>query len=265
MPISVEELIQNAVHYGHRTNKWNPRMKPYLYSAVNGIHLFDLEQTQVQLEKLLEYLKKSVQDGKQILFVSTKPQTMEMIPEIAAIHNSPYVTKKWFGGLLTNFDTMKERIRYFKNLKEQQATGELEKFTKKEQVKMLKEINKLEGALGGIQNLRRPPQVLFVVDGKRDLIAIKEARKLKIPVVGICDSNADPEMYDLMVPANDDAMKSLTFLLDLVKETLASVPSAKKQAPQAKGNKPQPKKAPVKSHLDNPLEKKSEGTDAKAA
>ncbi|MDF2378838.1 MAG: 30S ribosomal protein S2 [Candidatus Gracilibacteria bacterium] len=263
MAISLDELIQNAVHYGHRTNKWDPRMKPYLYGSVNGIHLFDLEQTKTQLEKLVAFLTKSVQEGKQILFVSTKPQTMEMIPEIAAIHGSPYVTKKWFGGLLTNFDTMKERIRYFKNLKEQQTTGELEKFTKKEQVKMLKEINKLEGALGGIQSLRRPPQVLFVVDGKRDLIAIKEARKLKIPVVGFCDSNADPRLYDLMVPANDDAMKSLTYLLNLVKETLTAVAPAR-PAQGAPAAKAQAKPAPAKSHLDNPLAKKPETKPAAA-
>ncbi|HJZ13805.1 MAG TPA: 30S ribosomal protein S2, partial [Acidobacteriota bacterium] len=187
-------------------------------------HLFDLDKTKAHLEKMLDYLKKVAEEGKTILFVSTKPQTLEMLPRLAAIHDSPCVTKKWFGGLLTNFDTIKDRIRYFKNLKEQQETGEFQKFTKKEVVKLEKEIAKLENALGGIQNMRRVPDVLFVVDGKRDLIAIQEARKLRIPVVGICDSNADPALFDIFVPANDDAMKSLTYLLGKVEEVLTSVP-----------------------------------------
>jgi small subunit ribosomal protein S2 len=232
MSISVEEMIQNAVHFGHRTNKWNPRMKPYIYGNVNGVHLFDLEKSKTHLEKLLDYVKKAVEEGKTILFVSTKPQTAITIPELAEIHGFPYVTQKWFGGLLTNFGTMKERIRYFKNLKEQQATGEFEKYPKKEQMKFEKEILKLEKALGGIQSMRRVPDVIFVVDGKRDLIAVNEAKKLRIPVIGICDSNADPDLYDLFVPANDDAIKSLDYILGLVAEVL-------------KNTKPIPKAVPV--------------------
>lgn len=220
-------MLANAVHFGHRTKKWNPRMKPYIYGEVNGVHLFNLEKTKAHFEKMLDYLKKAVEEGKTILFVSTKPQTTEMIPKVAATHDFPSVTKKWFGGLLTNFDTMKERIRYFKNLKEQQATGEFEKFTKKEKSKFEKEINKLGNALGGIESMRRPPDILFVVDGKRDLIAIKEARTLRIPVVGFCDTNSDPLLYTHFVPANDDAMKSLTYLLGKVEEVLKSVPKKK--------------------------------------
>lgn len=230
MAITVEDLLANAVHFGHRTNKWNPRMKRYIYGAVDGVHVFNLEKTKEHLDQLLEYLKKVVAEGKTILFVSTKPQTSELIPRLAGHHESPYVTKKWFGGTLTNFDTMKERIRYSKNLKEQKATGEFGKFTKQEQSKFEKEIEKLSAALGGIENMRRLPDVLFVVDGKRDLIAIKEAKILKIPVVGICDSNADPLLYDLFVPANDDAMKSLQYLLKSVEEALVSIPKKKEKS-----------------------------------
>ena len=226
MTISVEEMIQNAVHFGHRSKKWNPKIKPYIYGEVNGVHLFDLNKTKVHLEKLLDYMKHAVEAGKNILFVSTKPQTVEMINRIADIHDFPRVTEKWFGGLLTNFDTMKERIRYFKNLKEQQATGELDKYTKKEKLKFEKEIAKCEVALGGIQNMRRLPDILFVVDGKRDLIAIKEARKLRIQVVGICDSNADPDLYDVFVPGNDDALKSLSYLLGKVEAILQAAKPA---------------------------------------
>lgn len=232
MAITVEQMMQNAVHFGHRSKKWNPKMKAFIYGEVNGIHVFDLNKTKDRLEKLLDYMKKTVEEGKTILFVSTKPQTTQTIERIAALHDFPCVTKKWFGGLLTNFDTMKERIRYFKNLKEQQATGEFQRYTKKEASKLEKEIAKLENALGGIQNMRRLPDALFVVDGKRDLIAINEARKLKIPVIGICDSNADPDLYTLLVPGNDDAMKSLNYLLGQVEEVLASV---KKTDRSAKG------------------------------
>lgn len=220
MPVTIEEMIQNAVHFGHRTKKWNPKMKRYLYGEVGGVHIFDLKRTQEHLEKLLAYIKKTVEEGKTILFVSTKPQTAEMIPKIAGIHAFPYVTKKWMGGLLTNFDTIKERIRFFKNLKEQQETGEFAKYTKKEALKFEKQIESLGLALGGILTMRRVPDVLFVVDAKRDLIAIREARKLKIPVIGFCDSNADPELFTHFVPANDDAMKALTFLLGKVEEVL---------------------------------------------
>ncbi|MDP2691145.1 MAG: 30S ribosomal protein S2 [bacterium] len=226
MSISVEEMIQNAVHFGHRTKKWNPNMKPYIYGQVNGVHLFNLEKTKERLETLLDYIRKLVEEGKTILFVSTKPQTAEMIPKMADLHGFPYVTKKWFGGVLTNFDTMKERIRYFKNLKEQKQTGEFEKYTKKEAVKLEKEIAKLENAIGGIQSMRRLPDAVFIVDGKRDLIAVKEAKKLRIPVIGICDSNAFPELYTHLVPANDDALKSLTYLLGKVEEVLKSVKPA---------------------------------------
>ncbi|MDP3976351.1 MAG: 30S ribosomal protein S2 [bacterium] len=227
MSISVEEMIKHAVHFGHRRNKWNPKMKPYIYGEVNGIHFFDLEKTVKKLQELLDYLKEAATLGKNILFVSTKPQTMEMITRIAKIHNSPCVTKKWLGGLLTNFDTMKERIRTFKNLKDQKEAGEFAKYTKKEASQFQKDIEKFETALGGIQDMRKIPDVLFVVDGHRDLIAVKEARKLRIPVVGLCDSNADPDLYTIFVPANDDAMKSLTYILGLVEEVLTS---AKKPA-----------------------------------
>lgn len=226
MNISLDEMVQNAVHFGHRTNKWNPLMKPYIYGQVNGVHLFNLEKTKEKLEELLNMVKDLAANNQQILFVSTKPQTAELLPKVAATHEFPFVTKKWFGGLLTNFDTMKERIRYFKNLKEQQETGEFEKYTKKESVKFEKEINKLENALGGIQNMRRTPAAIFIVDGKRDHIAVKEARKLGIPVIGFCDSNTNPDDFDHFVPANDDAMKSLEYLLGKVQEALETVPKA---------------------------------------
>lgn len=241
MPVTVEEMLQNAVHFGHRTKKWNPKMKRYLYGQVGGVHIFDLKKTADHLERLLQYVKKIVEEGRTILFVSTKAQTSDMIPKIAGIHGFPYVTKKWMGGLLTNFDTIKERIRYYKNLKEQQETGEFAKYTKKEALKFEKKIESLGNLLGGILTMRRLPDALFVVDGKRDLIAIQEARKLKIPVIGFCDSNTDPFLYTHFVPANDDAMKALTFLLGKVEEVLKAVQQRPEQTPNPKSQIPNPK------------------------
>jgi small subunit ribosomal protein S2 len=228
--ISAEELSKNAVQYGQRTMRWNPKMKPYIYGQANGIHIFDLQQTATKLTELLQYLNEGLVHGKTILFVSTKPQTALLVPEVAKAGGFPFVTKKWFGGLLTNFETIKERIRYYKNLKEERDTGGFDKFTKKEVAKKEKEITKLEAALGGIENMRRVPDVLFVVDCKRDMTAVKEARTLGIPVVGFADSNADPDMMDIFVPCNDDSPKALNYLMGLVKQVIQNA----KQVPAPK-------------------------------
>lgn len=236
MTVTIEDLKAHYVQFGHRTQKWNPKMKRYLYGSAGGIHIFDLAKTAKAVQELVEYLQKAAQHGKTILFVSTKPQIAARIQEIAERTNNPYVTNKWFGGLLTNFDTMKERIRYYKNLLEERDTGGFDRFTKKEIAQKNKEIAKLQTALGGIVNLRRLPDVLFVVDAHRDEIAVKEARKLKIPVAGFVDSNCDPDLVDVKVPANDDALRSLTFLLGLVEQALLTTP--KKDVPAAPAKKP---------------------------
>jgi small subunit ribosomal protein S2 len=230
MTVTVDDLKNNAVHFGHKTSRWNPKMKRFLYGKAAGVHIFDLEKTLIHLNELLEFLKGVVQKGQTVLLVSTKPQTATIIQELAQKTNNPYVTAKWFGGTLTNFDTMKERIRYYKNLVEEEETGGLEKYTKKEVAKKSKEVVKLAAGLGGISNMRRLPDVVFVIDSKRDKIAVTEARKLKIPVVGFCDSNADPDLLDVFVPANDDALKSLNFLMGLVEGVLMSG-AAKKEKP----------------------------------
>jgi small subunit ribosomal protein S2 len=222
MSVSVEDLKANAVQFGHKTARWNPKMKRYLYGTASGVHIFDLNKTLEHLNELLEYLKTASSHGKTILFVSTKPQSAGLIQDLALKTGNPYVTKKWFGGTLTNFDTMKERIRYYKNLVEERETGAFDRFTKKEVAQKNKEIEKLASALGGITNLRRVPDVVFVVDAKRDKIAVNEAKKLGVPVVGFCDSNADPDVLDVFVPANDDALKSLMFLIGLVEKALGT-------------------------------------------
>lgn len=234
-----------AVHFGHRTSKWNAKMAPYIHGTAQGVHIFNLEKTAESLNEACEFLRKVVSEGKQVLVVSTKPQTLELVPTNCDKLGQPYVVHKWFGGLLTNFQTIKSRIRFLKKMKEQMATGEIEKYTKKEQVKIRKEIGKLQNALGGVEEMSKLPGAIFVTDVMRDLTAIKEASKLRIPVIAICDSNADPSLVNFPIPANDDAVKSLTFILTQVFEAMdkgrKSAPA--KKAPVEKVEKEETKKA----------------------
>jgi len=223
----VKEMLDNAVHFGHQTQKWNPKMRKFLYGSKNGIHIFDLEKTAQSLELALEYLKLAAAKGRTILFVSTKPQAANLIIKAAHTTKMPYVVNKWIPGLFTNFTTMKKRIKYFNDLLAQEESGELEKYTKKEQAKIKKEIVKLEAALGGVRSLDRLPDIVFVADVVRDKIVVKEANKMKIPVVAITDSNADPDGIYKVIPANDDAVKSLKFIIEKVEAAIASSKNVK--------------------------------------
>jgi small subunit ribosomal protein S2 len=224
----LKEMFDNAVHVGHRTQKWNPKMKKYLYGELSGLHVIDLAKTLECFNDALAFMSKTISEGKTVLFVSTKPQSVKLIEDLAGGCNMPYVTQKWIPGLLTNFPTVKRRIKYLADLKEQEATGEFEKYTKKEASSLKKTIDKLQTSLGGVQNLRKKPDAVFVVDVVRDKIVVKEANKLKIPVIALIDSNSEPSTVDYPIPANDDAMKSLRFLLGKIGEVLKSKPSKSK-------------------------------------
>jgi len=216
----IQEMFECAVHIGHRTHKWNPKMKKYIYTEKNGIHIIDLEKTSVLLVKALNFLSKSAAEGKTILFVSTKPQSINLLQEAAKSCSMPYVIAKWIPGLLTNFSTIKTRIKYLSDLKEQKASGELDKYTKKEAANLKKTMDKLQISLGGVQDLKQKPDVLFVLDVLRDKIVVQEAKKLGIPVVGIVDTNSDPTTVDFPIPGNDDALKSLEFFTNCVTEAV---------------------------------------------
>ncbi len=218
--VMIKEMFENAVHIGHRTQKWNPRMERFIFGERNGIHIINLEKTQECLEKALDFLGRCASEGKMMLFVSTKPQSLKVVEEIAKECSSPYVVSKWIPGLLTNFSTIKQRIRYLADLKDQKATGELSKYTKKEQAKLGKVIGKLEASLGGVQNVTACPDAVIVLDVVRDHIAVLEAKKLGIPVVGIVDTNSNPTEIDYPIPANDDALMSLKYLLGKVRDTV---------------------------------------------
>ncbi|MFA4890825.1 MAG: 30S ribosomal protein S2 [Candidatus Gracilibacteria bacterium] len=215
-----QEMVANAVHYGHRTHKWDPRMRKYLCGEKNGIHIFNLEKTVEMLGKAVDFLAKAVAEGKLILFVSTKPQAIHLVEKTAKECGMPYVVTRWIPGFITNFPTIKKRIKYLKDLKEQQETGEFDKYTKKEASKLKKQIEKLEASLGGVQELTRKPDVIFVVDVVKDKIVVEEAFRSKIPVVAIVDSNANPERVAYPIPGNDDAVRSINYLVGKVAEVI---------------------------------------------
>jgi len=221
----LKEMLANAVHFGHQTHKWNPRMKKYLYGTRDGIHIFDLQKTFEKLQNALNFIQKSVQEGKTILFVSTKQQAASVVEATAKKCKLPYVTHKWIGGLLTNFSTVKKRIKYYLELEEKAASGELEKFTKKEISQFRKEIEKLGTAFSGLRHMKKKPDIVFVIDCVRDHIAVKEARKLNIPVISICDSNANPDEINYPIPGNDDAVKSLKYFLSKAEDTILNTHS----------------------------------------
>jgi small subunit ribosomal protein S2 len=218
--ISLKEMLDNAVHFGHRTHRWNPKMKQYIFCKRKGIHVFDLHQTAEKLKEALEFLRKSAAEGRSILLVATKQHAAKLLEEVAQKTRSPYVTQKWICGLLTNFSTIKTRIKYFKKLQELFATGEIEKYKKKEQLAFKKEIDKLQIRLGGVVEMTKPPDVVVVIDCVKDRAAVNEAKRLGIKVVGIVDTCADPEHIDYLIPANDDAVKSLTYLINFIGEAI---------------------------------------------
>lgn len=215
-----QEMVENTVHYGHKTQKWDPRMKKFLYGEKNGVHVFNLEMTATLLEKACAFLSKIVAEGKTVLFVSTKPQAISIIEESAKACKMPFVVSRWIPGFLTNFPTVKKRIDYLKSLKEQESTGEFEKYTKKEASKLKKTIEKLEASLGGVQDLTKRPDLIFVADVVKDKIVVSEANVCKIPVIGIADSNANPLNVNFPIPGNDDAVKSLKFLIGKITEAV---------------------------------------------
>lgn len=226
--LSLKEMAQNGLHFGHPTHRWNPKMKPYLYGKRNGIHIFDLQKTAAYFGKALEYMDELASKRKSILFVGTKQQAHKILSEIREETRMPVVMNKWMPGLLTNFRTLKKRIRHFVDSKKTEQEGGFEKYTKKEQVKIRKEILFLENAFSGVQDMADMPDAIFIVDIVRDNIALREARRMKIPVIAIVDSNADPDMVNFPIPANDDAVKSVNYILNLIKQVLVDAKKAKK-------------------------------------
>lgn len=218
--VSVQELFDAAAHFGHKTHKWNPKMRDFLYGEKGGIHIFDLQKTATLFEKALEYLQRLGGEGRIVLFVGTKPQAIKIVAEEASRCAMPYVTSKWIPGLLTNYSTLSRRIRYLQDLKAEEKITAFEKYTKHEAGKLRKTIEKLEASLGGVCTMHRLPDLIFVVDVVRDQLAVKEANKMHIPVMALVDSNGDPDGVAYVIPGNDDALRSLGFFASKAADAL---------------------------------------------
>ena len=220
--ISLDALLEAGAHFGHQARRWNPKMAPYLYGVQEGVHVFDLTKTKSELEKALEFLAQCQKEGKVVLFVGTKKQAREKTKEVAEAVNQPYVIERWLGGIITNFEAMKRSIDKMADMKAKMAAGEYAgKYTKKEILLLEREIARLERFFGGLSSLTKIPDVLFIVDTKKENGAVREALQKKVAVVGILDSNADPDVIDYPIPMNDDASKAITYVLDLVKEAMS--------------------------------------------
>jgi small subunit ribosomal protein S2 len=209
---SMKQLLEAGVHFGHQTRRWNPKMRPFIFAERNGIHIIDLAQTVSRLDAALSFISDTVRRGDSILFVGTKKQAQESIAGEAERSGQHHVNNRWLGGMLTNFTTIKRRIQRLEALEARRDAGEFERLTKKEASKLTEEIEKLNHALGGIRRMRRLPGALFVVDPHRESIAIAEARRLEIPIVAMTDTNCDPDEIDWVIPANDDAIRSVRLI-----------------------------------------------------
>jgi small subunit ribosomal protein S2 len=220
--INIRTLLEAGCHYGHQTRRWNPKMKPYIFGERNGIYILDLKQTVIDADRAYSFLKDTAPKGGKVLFVGTKKQAQEPIATQAARCDMPYINQRWLGGMLTNFVTMRSRIDRMEELEAMVADGRMAARGKKEQAVLTKELEKLQRNLGGVREMKSLPQAIFVVDTKREEIAVKEANRLHIPVVGLLDTNSDPDVIDFGIPANDDAIRSVALMCELVADAVLS-------------------------------------------
>jgi small subunit ribosomal protein S2 len=217
---TMKQLLEAGVHFGHQTRRWNPKMREYIFAERNGIHIIDLAQTVRYLDQALDFVKETIQRGDSILFVGTKKQAQESVQQEAERSGQHYVNTRWLGGMLTNFTTIKRRIQRLEALEARREAGEFERLTKQEASKLTDEITKLNSALGGIRRMRRTPGAVFIVDPHREEIAVREARRLEIPIVAITDTNCDPDLIDWVIPANDDAIRSVKLISSKVADAV---------------------------------------------
>ncbi len=214
--VAMKQLLEAGVHFGHQTRRWDPRMAEYIFQARNGIHIIDLQKASKKIDEAYEFIKEQVEEGKTVLFVGTKKQAQECMKDAAIKSGMYYVDQRWLGGMLTNFDTIQKRIQRLKDLETMEQDGTFDVLPKKEVILLKKEMEKLEKNLGGIKEMDKLPGVIFLVDPKKERIAILEARKLGIPVVGIVDTNCNPEDLDYPIPGNDDAIRAVKLIADVM-------------------------------------------------
>lgn len=214
--VAMKQLLEAGVHFGHQTRRWDPKMAEYIFQARNGIHIIDLQKTSKKIDEAYAFLKEQVEEGKTVLFVGTKKQAQECVKEAAEKSGMYYVDQRWLGGMLTNFDTIQTRIKRLKDLEAMAEDGTFEVLPKKEVILLKKEMEKLERNLGGIKDMKELPGVIFLVDPKKERIAVLEAKKLGIPLVGLVDTNCNPEDVDYVIPGNDDAIRAVKLIADVM-------------------------------------------------
>lgn len=234
--VTIRQLLDSGVHFGHQTRRWNPKVKRFILTERSGIHIIDLQQSLAYIDQAYDFAKETVAHGGTILFVGTKKQAQESIAEQATRVGQPYVNQRWLGGLLTNFQTVSKRLSRMKELEEIDFDDTTQGFTKKELLIKSRELKKLHKSLGGIRNLTKTPSAMWVVDPKREHLAIDEARKLGIPVIGILDTNADPDELAYPIPGNDDAIRSVSLLTRIIADAAAEGLIQRHQKPEAEGN-----------------------------
>jgi len=220
---SIEDMLKAGMHFGHRTNRWHPKMKNYIFTSKNGIYIIDLKKSQNKLAEALEFMVRLVAEGKSILFVGTKKQVAGPMQKMAIDIGQPYIVGKWLGGYLTNFLVVKKSVKKFIDLLEKKDSGKLEKYTKKERLEFDREIHKLKERVGGLASLNKLPDALFVWDIKEEETAVKEAIQKNIPIIAVCDTNVNPELVNYPIPANDDATKTIALVMASIKENLLDV------------------------------------------
>lgn len=254
------EMLQAGAHFGHQGSRWHPKMKPYIFTKRGGTHIINLEETARLLGETLDAVKTMASEGKVILFVTTKPQAREIVREAAKRAGAPYLVDRWIGGLLTNFPEMRKLLRKYLDMKEKQASGELERYTKAEQVRIGKELEKQDENLGGIASLTKLPDAIFVPALQREKTAVTEANRTGVPVIGICDTNANPDKADFVIPANDDAVSAIRMMVDLIADAYAEgrAEFEKKQKADAAAAA----KAAKKAEADKTVKKPETAVDA---
>lgn len=225
--VTREQLLEAGVQFGHQTKRWDPRMRKYIFGQRNGIHIIDLQKSMYKLDEAYHFVKETTENGGKVLFVGTKKQARDAVKEFAISCNSPYVTERWLGGNLTNFKTIKTSIKKLIDIENKEKSGEIKLLTKKEQILIIKEKARLERNLGGIRNMYKVPEVIFVTDTITNQIAVEEAKKLGIKIVAICDSNSNPDGIDFIIPGNDDATKSITLITSKIAAAILKGQSVK--------------------------------------
>jgi small subunit ribosomal protein S2 len=225
----MKALLESGVHFGHRTNKWDPRMKPYIFTERNGIHIIDLQQTVKLLSQAYNVIRDTAANGGNVLFVGTKRQAQETVSEEAVRCNMPFVTERWLGGMLTNWSTMHQRIQELERLEQLRDSGEINRLTKKEGLLIQREIERLQTRLSGVRNMKRLPDVLFIVDVCREDAAVHEANLLNIPIVALVDTNCNPQGIDYVIPSNDDAIRAIKLLVSKMADAVLEGKAAHKE------------------------------------